>query len=115
MVVDRHSMDNKEIISFPPTPKHKDRHQHRCHDGRVEEYIFLNPKGWIRCRDLSEREAKEEGILISDPVITQSAFDEVEDLRMRVQWLVDNWPEPLEDKGITFPDGVIIYRTREDG
>lgn len=27
------------------------------------------------------------------------------DLRERVQYLVDNWPVPVEDGGITFPDG----------
>lgn len=27
------------------------------------------------------------------------------DLRERIQYLVDHWPLPLEDNGITFPDG----------
>jgi hypothetical protein len=29
----------------------------------------------------------------------------LDDARHRIQWLVDNWPEELEDSGITFPDG----------
>ncbi len=30
---------------------------------------------------------------------------ENEELTTRVQYLVDNWPVPVEDGGITFPDG----------
>ena len=30
---------------------------------------------------------------------------QIEDLTTRVQYLVDKWPVPLEDNGITFPDG----------
>jgi hypothetical protein len=30
---------------------------------------------------------------------------DLQELASRVQFLVNNWPEPLEDGGITFPDG----------
>jgi len=36
----------------------------------------------------------------------------IKELRERVQYLVDNWPEPLEDGGITFPDGELWEKTK---
>ena len=34
----------------------------------------------------------------------------IEELTARVQYLVDHWPVPLEDNGITFPDGEFWER-----
>lgn len=38
--------------------------------------------------------------------------DEVTMLAARVQYLVDSWPTPLEDGGITFPDGAMWPKTQ---
>jgi len=43
------------------------------------------------------------------------AFERVstenEELTTRVQYLVDHWPVPVEDGGITFPDGDFWKRS----
>jgi hypothetical protein len=36
------------------------------------------------------------------------------DLRAKVQFLVDNWPGGLPDKGFTFPDGDFWPITEKD-
>ena len=35
----------------------------------------------------------------------------VESLTAKVQYLVDNWPAPLEDGGFSFPDGDFWKRS----
>lgn len=37
----------------------------------------------------------------------------LDDSRARTQWLVDNWPEFMEDDGITFPDGLFWPVTKD--
>ena len=37
--------------------------------------------------------------------------DELLALSVKVQYLIDSWPTPLEDGGITFPDGDFWPRT----
>ena len=46
------------------------------------------------------------------PHSRQALASENEELHSRIQWLINNWPVPLEDDGITFPDGEFW---RKDG
>lgn len=36
----------------------------------------------------------------------------IDDLRSKLQFLVNSWPLPLEDGGIAFPDGDFLESTR---
>lgn len=53
-----------------------------------------------------------EGLIGKHEIAEELAYRDlaIEDLRGRVQFLVDNWPEKLEQGMITFPDGEVWTR-----
>jgi hypothetical protein len=68
----------------------------------VREYVHdletnADPAGMVR-----------ENALLTDQLRCQNAL--LEELSNKLQWLVDNWYAPLEDGGITFPDGDFVEK-----
>lgn len=37
--------------------------------------------------------------------MSEEAIEVIADLHAKIQYLIDSWPGPLPDGGITFPDG----------
>ena len=81
-----------------------------CEHAKRFKSVFFMPKedrGCLACgfervnteltqyrSDLAERDK-----------VARDRLKHVEELTVRVQYLVDHWPVPVEDGGITFPDG----------
>lgn len=71
---------------------------------RMQQMSVEESNAILAAADEIERLKSRNEMLVSDNIT----------YRAKLQFLVDNWPQPLEDGGITFPDGDFWPQTTKE-